>query len=69
MFLLSPFMRLFCVCSTNMKLNNIQKLAEALVDNSRADIDKKEADIADRTYRADWADSFKKTETITERLT
>ena len=40
MFLLSPFMRLFCVCSTNMKLNNIQKLAEALVDN-RADIDKK----------------------------
>ena len=48
------------MCSTNMKLNNIQKLAEALVDN-RADIDKKEeADIADRTYRADWADSFKK---------
>ena len=37
------------MCSTNMKLNNIQKLAEALVDN-RADIDKKEeADIADRT--------------------
>ena len=48
------------MCSTNMKLNNIHKLAEALVDN-RADIDKKEeADIADRTYRADWADSLKK---------